>query len=52
MKEIEKQLKKARSHLDSWLKQGDCDDQATEEWLLGIIRGLEIALVATKGEND
>jgi hypothetical protein len=49
---IEKSLKKAKNRLDSWFKDGDCDDQATEDWLMGVIHGLEVALLATKGEND
>lgn len=49
---IERNLKKAKKRLDSWFKDGDCDDQATEDWLMGVIHGLEIALLAIKEDND
>lgn len=52
MRKIEKSLSLARKRLDSWFRDGDCHDQATEEWLMGVIRGLEIALMALKEGND
>lgn len=51
MKGIEKALKKAESDLRSWYEQGDCDYRETEEYLLGIMEGLRLALSIAKGAN-
>ena len=46
------ELKKAKKNLDSWYANSDCYDPETEEWLLGIIEGLQKAMdIVCKGVN-
>lgn len=46
------ELKKAKENLDTWYSRGDCYDPETEEWLKGIILGLEKAIsIYTKERN-
>lgn len=47
------ELKKAKKNLDSWYAKSDCYDPETEEWLLGIIDGLQKALdIVLQEVND
>ena len=40
-KKLKVELKQAKKNLDTWYSHGNCDDPETEEWLKGIIFGLE-----------
>lgn len=43
-KEIKKELKRAKKNLESWYERSNCYDPETEEWLRGIIEGLQRAI--------
>jgi|APCry1669189070_1035195.scaffolds.fasta_scaffold287267_2 hypothetical protein len=52
-KKLKVELKQAKKNLDTWYSHGNCDDPETEEWLKGIIFGLEKAMsIYAKERND
>jgi len=52
-KKLKVELKQAKKNLDTWYSHGNCDDPETEEWLKGIIFGLEKAMsIYAKEIND
>ncbi|MEY3126348.1 MAG: hypothetical protein RL273_472 [Bacteroidota bacterium] len=50
-KKLEKALKKEQEKLNSWIFEGNCEDASTEEYLIGRIDGLKLAIKLVKVET-
>jgi|LakMenE01Jun11ns_1017448.scaffolds.fasta_scaffold9954237_10 hypothetical protein len=48
VKKLEKALKKEQEKLNSWIFEGNCEDASTEEYLIGRIDGLKLAIKLVK----
>lgn len=51
MRKIARALREAEDRLRTWYEHGDCHDAETEEYLIGRIEGLRLALDLAKGAN-
>ena len=50
MDTLRKKLEQAETNLESWVAKGDCDDQASEDYLKGKIDALREALAIIEEE--
>jgi len=48
-KKIKKMIAREEKKLADWIQNADCNDIYTEEYKIGVIEGLKMALKAVKG---